>query len=232
VRRTSPAGLRTSLRRCEPFPGLARLREARASLRRGVGKKRMKIARSVVGFGILVMACGGACANQKSEQAAPAASPNSVALSAPATEAAPAPPPAAAPAPMLDQSNRAEAAREDDFTTLEAAERALDQAKADLDRLALAEPAPTLGRGVDSEKAAKKPARSSAPSAAGAAAPAGVAPNGQCESACKAFASLSRAANAVCRLDGDGGSHCAKAKKVVTDSAGRVAACTCPAPGQ
>jgi len=192
----------------------------------------MKIARSVVGFGILLVACGGACANQKSEQAAPAASPDSARFSAPAAEAAPAPPAPAAPAPVLDQPKSAEAEREDDFTTLEAAERALDQAKADLDRLALAEPTPSIGRSATPDRAEKKDARRNAPSAAGAAAPAGAAPSGQCEEACKAFASLTRAANAVCRLDGDGGSHCTKAKKVVTDSRGRVAACTCPAPGQ
>ncbi len=189
----------------------------------------MKIARWVCGFGILSIALGGACANQKSEQAAPAASPNNAVLSAPASEAAPPPPPAAAPAPVLDQPKSAESARDEEFTSLADAERALDQAKADLDRLALAEPTPALGR---SGAAEKKDAKRGAPSAAGAAAPAGVGPSGQCENACKAFASLTRAANAVCRLDGDGGSHCAKAKKVVTDSAGRVAACTCPAPGQ
>ena len=35
---------------------------------------------------------------------------------------------------------------EQSSASLEAAERALNQAKADLDRLALAEPAPTVGR--------------------------------------------------------------------------------------
>ncbi len=189
----------------------------------------MKFARSLIGFGSLCLALGVGCANQKSEQAAPAASPNSAVQSAPATEAVPPPPPAAAPAQALDRSKSDEAARDDEFTTLEAAERAVDQAKADLDRLALAEPTPTLG---GSGAAEKKPSKQGAPRAASAAAPAGAAANGQCENACKAFASLTRAASAVCRLDGDGGSHCAKAKKVVTDSAGRVAACTCPAPGQ
>jgi hypothetical protein len=105
----------------------------------------------------------------------------------------------------------------------------LNQAKADLDRLALAEPAAALGRGAaDGEKKGSKRA---APAAAGAGAPANAGPS-QCDNACRAFASLNRAANAVCRLDGDAGSHCARAKKMVTDSASRIAACTCPAPGQ
>jgi hypothetical protein len=144
-------------------------------------------------------------------------------------QAAPAPA-EAAPAPQgLEQPKRAEAERDDEFPNLEAAERALNQAKSDLDRLALAAPMPALGRTSSADgasKAEKKDAKRSAPSAAGAA-PANNAPN-LCENACRAFASLSRAASAVCRLDGDNGAHCTHAKHVVSDSQQRVASCACP----
>lgn len=195
----------------------------------------MTFTRALVGLAAVWVSCSVGCANQKSEQAAPAASPNNAVQSAPVAPESQYAAPAAAPAPALDRSKSAEAARDDEFQTLEAAERALDQAKADLDRLALAEPTPTLGGSGAAEKKDSKRGGAPAPAARAAAAdgqPGGAASNAQCESACKAFASLTRAANAVCRLDGDGGSHCAKAKKVVTDSSGRVAACTCPAPGQ
>jgi hypothetical protein len=196
-------------------------------------KIRMNIARVVCGLGILGLFT--ACANQRSEApAAPAASPASVST-APTQDEERAPTPAAAPPPApalapegLDQPKSAAAT--EDLSTLEAAERALNQAKADLDRLALAGPTPELGRNADG--AEKKDARRGAPSAAGASAPAASAPSGQCEDACRAFASLTRAASAVCRLDGDGGSHCSHAKSVVTESQRRVASCTCPAPGQ
>jgi hypothetical protein len=193
----------------------------------------MNIARVVAGLGILSLFS--ACATRHAdESAAPAASPsNADVVAAPAVEAAPgAPPPAAAPAPQgLDQPKSAESARDEEFTTLESAERALNQAKADLDRLALAEPTPTVGRSA-ADDAEKKDSKRGAPSAAGAAAPATATPNAQCDNACRAFASLSRAASAVCRLDGDSGSHCSHAKRVVSDSEHRVASCTCPAPGQ
>src|SRR5450755_3717761 len=197
-------------------------------------KIRMNIARVACGLGVLGLFT--ACANQRSEApAAPAASPASVST-APSLDEERAPTPVAAPAPApalapqgLDQPKSA-ASADEDLSTLEAAERALNQAKADLDRLALAEPTPEIARSADA--AEKKDAKRGAPSAAGASAPAGSAPSGQCEEACRAFASLTRAASAVCRLDGDGGSHCSHAKRVVTESQRRVANCTCPAPGQ
>jgi hypothetical protein len=142
-------------------------------------------------------------------------------------------PAARAPAPLaapdgLDAPKAQRAGDEAEFSTLEAAERALNQAKADLDRLALAEPAPVLGHdaasGRAAEKKASKPGR--APSPAGAAAPSKS--NALCEDACRAFSSLSRAANAVCRLDGSTGSHCSHAKHVLSDAEQRVASCACP----
>jgi len=188
----------------------------------------MNIARVVTSLGIISLftACA---ATRHEEKAAPAASPANEGVTSASGYAEP---PPAAPAPQgLSEPKSAEEAqtRDEEFTTLEAAERALSQAKSDLDRLALAEPAPPPSRSAD--RAEKKDSKR-APSAAGAAAPATSGPNAQCDNACRAFASLTRAASAVCRLDGDGGAHCTHAKRVVSDSERRVSSCTCPAPGQ
>lgn len=174
------------------------------------------------------------CAQRSAEPAAPAsAEDRAVTSAAPAAELPPpaeAAPAAPAPAPQgLDKLRDTEAGQSDDFPDLEAAERALNQAKSDLDRLALAEPVRPVGRagsadGASASRAEKKDAKRPAPSAA----PASNAPN-VCESACRAFASLSRAARAVCRLDGDSGAHCTHAKRVVSDSQSRVSSCACPA---
>ena len=174
-----------------------------------------------------------ACAEQRAtEPAAPASSPASFAAP-PAAEAAPvtaAPAtPAAAPAPQgLDQPRSTDSsAKDEEFTNLEAAERALNQAKSDLDRLALAEAPVQVGRAAPRDGAPKAEKKDKTAHAASAGAAASSAPNALCDNACRAFASLSRAASAVCRLDGDGGSHCSRAKKVVADSQQRVASCAC-----
>jgi hypothetical protein len=189
----------------------------------------MNIARVLSGLGVLSLFT--ACATRHAdESAAPVASPSSPSVvAAPALEPAPAAPRAAAPR-GLDQPKSAEPAPAEEFSSLESAERALNQAKADLDRLALAEPTPALDRSA-ADGAEKKGSRRAAPSAAGAAAPATSTQNAPCDDACRAFASLTRAASAVCRLDGEGGSHCNHAKRVVAESERRVASCTCPAPG-
>jgi len=185
-----------------------------------------------------VGACFTACAVQRSPEAnAPAASVTSGGAKTAAAEAQPAAPesPAAAPAPAplaahdgLDAPKSKRARDEGEFSTLEAAERALNQAKADLDRLALAEPPPSVGHDAAADRAAEKkeskPGR--APSAAGAAA--ATKSSAICEEACRAFASLSRAASAVCRLDGSNGTHCSHAKHVLADAEQRVTSCSCP----
>jgi hypothetical protein len=194
----------------------------------------MKVDRLVCGLGLWL--CFSACAAPRSpETSAPADSAASTTV--PAEERAAAPEsPAALPSPAppakargLDAPKSEGARDEAEFSTLEAAERALNQAKADLDRLALAEPSPVVGaqRNADraTEKKESKPGR--APSAAGAAAPSRA--NAVCEEACRAFSSLSRAASAVCRLDGSNGTHCNHAKQVLADAQLRVASCSCPA---
>jgi hypothetical protein len=196
----------------------------------------MKIRRARCG--LWAFALLSACAEQRAtEPAAPASSPGAFAAP-PAAEVAPsnaapalAPPaPAAAPAPQgLDQAHSAESRdKDEEFTNLEAAERALNQAKSELDRLALADAPVQVGRAAPADgapKAAKKEKNAHAASAGAAAASS--APAALCDNACRAFASLSRAASAVCRLDGDGGSHCSRAKKVVADSQQRVSSCAC-----
>lgn len=188
----------------------------------------MKVACLV--SGVWVLGCFTACAQRSPEASVPAAS----ATTAPAEERPAAPESqAAAPAPVAPQGldrPKSKAAREDEaeFANLEAAERALNQAKADLDRLALAEPSPVLGQNSAADRAVeKKESKASrAPSAAGAAAPAKS--NAVCEDACRAFSSLTRAASAVCRLDGASGTHCSHAKHIVADAQQRVASCSCP----
>ena len=190
-------------------------------------KMTMKLAH----LSVWVWVCCTACARSP-EASAPAASSTSTIAPADQRVATPesavaAPAPAPASAQGLDTPKSKAARDEAEFGSLEEAERALNQAKADLDRLALAEPAPAIGRsgssGPAAEKKESKPAR--APSPAGAAAP--VKSNAVCEEACRAFSSLARAASAVCRLDGATGSHCNHAKHVLADAQQRVASCSC-----
>lgn len=49
----------------------------------------------------------------------------------------------------------------------------------------------------------------------------------RCATACKAFASLKRAADAVCRLAGDDDARCDHARKLVEKNGRRVAECGC-----
>ena len=198
----------------------------------------MKIGRLAYGVSALVMLS--ACARAP-EATPPAASshgadltvtPTAEASEAPASpeQARPAPAPAPAPQGLDGRAQKSKAPVDEEFTNLEAAERALNQAKADLDRLALAEPTPVVGRSASADRATeKKEAKGAQAPSAGAAANA--APNPVCENACRAFSSLSRAAGAVCRLDGNSGAHCTRAKRVVADSQQRVATCACPSAG-
>ena len=49
----------------------------------------------------------------------------------------------------------------------------------------------------------------------------------RCETSCKAFLSLERAAAAICRLAGDADQRCAGAKKTVEKNRQRIAECAC-----
>src|SRR6478609_10185664 len=138
----------------------------------------------------------------------------------PASEAAPVvPPPAATPVPA--QADALAAEPEPEPTTLADAEAMLERARADLDRLALNEPlaprsaapaaagggipgTPSRGSAAGEARRAEKSASSDT-----AEAPKDTA---SCDTACKAFSSLVRASDAVCRLDTDGGKRCERAR--------------------
>jgi hypothetical protein len=117
--------------------------------------------------------------------------------------------------------------------TLAEAEALLEQAKADLDRLALNEPG-----GVPAPEAATAPPAPAAPTRAEAGRPAekSAAADGAsakkeestCETACKAFSSLERASDAVCRLDTEApAKRCERARQIKDDAARRVSSCAC-----
>jgi hypothetical protein len=131
--------------------------------------------------------------------------------------------------------------------TLAEAEQLLERARADLDRLALNEPGqpapvaaapqaagaappstmPTPAPREEAERADKSAESSSSMSQGRAEEAPAKKEASACETACKAFSSLSRASEAVCRLDADGGQRCERAKKIREDASRRVASCGC-----
>ncbi|MEZ4219407.1 MAG: hypothetical protein R3B13_00670 [Polyangiaceae bacterium] len=126
----------------------------------------------------------------------------------PASPEAPAPPAAAEPTPTSGGEmgpsgedsikKRPLKGRESELSTLPEAEAALDEAAKRLEKL--------LG-GMKAEALATGDKR--------------------CDEACLAFASLRRAADAICRLAGDSDARCSRAKKIVDDNESKVKACTC-----
>ncbi|MBI3200508.1 MAG: hypothetical protein HYZ29_03125 [Myxococcales bacterium] len=109
------------------------------------------------------------------------------------------------------------------FSTVAEAEAALDQANAELN--------PKTRADKTSDGKPKRPSDSPAPKPAATGAPQGSAPD-RCVNACKAFASLKRAAAAVCRLAGEGDARCKRAQAIVQDNEVRVAVCKCPGNGE
>ena len=138
-------------------------------------------------------------------------------------ETAPEPqqPPGAA-APSSIEPAQKSATQDESFTTLDEAERALAVAEGELASL-FAPPAP-----AEAPAAPPPP-----PAAGGASAPKGAEaeaekkPASRCELACKAFSSLGRAAEAVCRLAGEQDARCSRARGAVDDNRRRVASCGC-----
>jgi hypothetical protein len=162
----------------------------------------------------------GACKKQEAPPgaAAPAsagAAPKTPAAEEPVATPSPEQPPAT-PDPAVGSTNTEE--RKDDGsprravldepTTLAEAEKRLDDALGDLNRVAAA---PGAGKGAGGAK----------PLADG---------DARCGDACRAMESLRRAAEAVCRLAGEANERCSRAQKVVKDSEKRVAACGCEKP--
>ena len=197
----------------DPFRRLVRLFEdPMKTIRRAVG---CTVVAALLGL-VLLPGCG------RSPQAeAPSSAPEAV-------------PGQAAPTTSLTTNEAGEA--ETEPATLADAEALLEKARADLDRLALNEPGAARGATGGGPAPAAAPAppppraeaqrADKAASANEAAAPPAKEVN-PCETACKAFSSLTRASDAVCRLDTDGGKRCERARQIRQDAAQRVAGCGC-----
>lgn len=178
-----------------------------------------------------------ACAKRSADQSATTESAKAGGTPAAPPEPAAAPPPSQPPAPTddtyapspksasaaqpqatspeLDRRERDEdqgVDAKETFADLSKAEAALDKAQKDLDAL--------LGPAKTKDKTGK-----AAPGGGGAVPLA--TGDARCPTACKAFASLRRAATAVCRLAGDADARCTKARTSVTENEARVAACKC-----
>lgn len=165
--------------------------------------------------------------------------------SSPAEAAPAAPPPAAEPAPAAPSSLSADDAGESDESARSPTSAQDSGPIADLDRaIAEFERAKTEFEGVFRQssnatsggaapKSAPAPARSRAPGSprSEAEAPKDRAEKKgaetSCQTACRAFASLERAADSVCRLAGPADGRCTRAREIVTTSAPRVASCGC-----
>ncbi len=124
------------------------------------------------------------------------------------SSAAPPPPPGASPVPGPAKKSEAEKRkttdalkqdRADGFGSLSEAEAAFAKAKTDLESLVVVGDKAVALSGGDSK----------------------------CERACRAFSSLERAADGICRIAGDDDARCGKARGVVNEHRPRVSACGC-----
>jgi hypothetical protein len=109
-------------------------------------------------------------------------------------------------------------AAEPEPRTLDEAEALLEKARADLDRLALSGAPPGASANASAGAQAERSEADAQPAAKA---------QSPCPSACRAFASLGRAADAVCRLDAEGGERCERARRIREDASRRVASCGC-----
>jgi hypothetical protein len=164
--------------------------------------------------------------------------------SSPTEGAAPAPPPAAEPAPAAPSSLHADDGSESDRSARSpisaeesALSRDLDDAIAEFERAkaelegAFRQSSNATSSG-DAPKSAPAPARSGASGAPRAQAESKdraekKGAETSCQTACRAFASLERAAESVCRLAGPEDGRCTRAREIVTAHASRVASCGC-----
>ena len=136
--------------------------------------------------------------------------------------------------------------KEAEPATLAEAEALLERARAELDRITLNEPsnarAASQSAAPPRASAPARPAPPEAPAQADArraeksrnsddgvagpvAAPAG--DTNPCQTACQAFSSLTRASDAICRLETDSGKRCERARRIREDASRRVASCGC-----
>lgn len=169
------------------------------------------------------------CAAQ-APRPAPAATPAAPAPPARQEEQPPAPA-AAAPAPAgqtapssanqqvpTSLTTGEKKAKKPEFNNVADAEAALARANRQL----VAMYAPTAGGATRRGAAAKAP-----PAAGRASAESTTSQQSRCATACKAFASLRRAADAVCRLAGKDDARCHHARDLVDENSRRVAQCGC-----
>jgi hypothetical protein len=156
----------------------------------------------------------------------------------------------AEPAPQAPATSSAEAEKAEEPATLEEAEVALSRAQTELDSAlgpvafaappaqdqasGSAAPAPAPAAepkaGAPAEERAPSPSKAQrTESEASRAEGASKKEASDCALACRAFQSLNRAVDAVCRLD-SGGERCSRARRVAADAQARVASCSCQAP--
>ncbi len=108
--------------------------------------------------------------------------------------------------------------------TIEEAKQRFDNARAQLERPQPATPSHVEAGQAQVDRQATQPV---SPSGAGGGAAPPQAQENECTRLCRALASMQRAQVALCRMAGDEDPRCAEAKKVVEDSAQRVAHCGC-----
>ncbi len=197
------------------------------------GARPFVFARSSVLCALLAVVAGG-CARGRS-------------VDAPAGEATP---PGAAPAVAVTPAEPEEAV---EFQSMEQAEAAFDQARAELAAATVAvieaadDSVPSAGAAAPARVPPAAPAKGAparAESRREATSDAAVAnqdkkaeaegslaavqaADSRCETACKAWSSLVRAKTAICRLDTPSGARCGRAEAVVRDAEPRVASCSC-----
>lgn len=167
---------------------------------------------------IVTLTLASACAQHAATPAEPQSAPAMEEQGAPGYGQPPAQPPPP-PTGSLQPGSKADLTRDDDraFGSIAEAEEELARAQA-----ALAE--------LDAD-GSKKPSNAQPKAAGPPAKPATARPldtgDNRCESACKAFASLKRAADGICRLAGDTDTRCSRAREIVKQNEPRVAACKC-----
>jgi hypothetical protein len=159
-------------------------------------------------------------------------------------------PVAAEPPPAAPVTSAADAEKAEEPATLEEAEVALSRAQSELDSAlgpvafatppaadqasGSAAPAPAPAQepkaGAPAEERAPSPSKAQRQeSEASRAEGANKKEANDCALACRAFQSLNRAVEAVCRLD-SGGERCSRARRVASDAQARVASCSCRTP--
>ncbi len=109
--------------------------------------------------------------------------------------------------------------------TLAEAEASLEKARAELERLALDEPSRAATGAATPAPAPAAESRRAEEGADGRASTAKA--DTQCDAACRAYSSLNRASDAVCRLDAEGGKRCERARQIRDNASQRVASCAC-----